>query len=251
MNKYEVEFSYVNYDADDNEHDGGPVQFSIDADCKECAFEEAYGTALEMDGVDEITDMIITCTGTGEQYNLNDIEEYLEKEEDKRIKELKERIEKCYTKYKNSERAELLKKLYNDTLVSFKKDVKNEIKKLTEDGFIKHFSVYIDEEKLIRLFDKAPSDNCKLYIALMYCGSAYSLSNIESEEQNDFEMGLEMLKQYLETKLAVSDYKYLRDKVANFPMSKTFYNSMIEELEKNGKVDLDKIERVGSEIYLV
>ena len=251
MKKYDVEFSYVNYDVDDNDHDGGPVQFSIDADCKECAFEEAYGAALEMDGVDEITDMTLTCTETSEKYNINDIEKYLEKEEDKRIKELQERIEKCNLKYKNSERAELLKKLYNDTLVRFKKDVENEIKELTEDRFIKHFSVYIDEEELIKLFDKAPSDSCKLYIALMYCGSAYSLSNIKSEEPSDFEMGVEMLKQYLETKLAVSDYKYLRDKVANFPMSKTFYNSMIEELEKNGKVDLDKIERVGSEIYLV
>lgn len=251
MNKYEVEFSYVNYDVDDNTHNGGPVQFSIDADCKECAFEEAYGTALEMDGVDEITDMTITSANTGEKFDLNDIEEYLEKEEEKRIKELKERIEKCNSKYKNSERAELLKKLYNDILVSFKKDVENEIKELTEDEFIKHFSVYIDEEELIKLFDKAPSDNCKLYIALMYCASAHSLSNIESENPSGFEIDVEAMKQYLETKLTISDYEYLRDKVANFPMSKTFYNSMIEELEKNGKVDLDKIERVGSEIYLV
>ena len=74
MNKYEVEFSYVNYDVDDNTHDGGPVQFTIEADCKECAFEEAYGTALDMDGVDEITDMTITCVETGEKYYLNDIE---------------------------------------------------------------------------------------------------------------------------------------------------------------------------------
>ena len=251
MNKYEVEFSYVNYDMDDNDYDGGPVQFSIDADCKECAFEEAYGTALEKDGVDEVTDMTITCKETSEKYNLNDIEKYLEEEEEKRARELKERIEKCNSKYRNSERAEFLKKFYRDAVIDFKKDVKNEIKELTEDGFIKHFSVYIDEKELIKLFDKAPSDSCKMYIALMYCASAYSLSNIESENPSGFEMGVEMLKQYLETKLAVSDYKYLRDKVAKFPMSKTFYNGMIEELEKNGKVDLDKIEKVGSEIYLV
>ncbi|MBQ2204933.1 MAG: hypothetical protein II411_03470 [Lachnospiraceae bacterium] len=108
MVKYEVEFSYVNYDVDDNVHNAGPLQFSIEADCKECAFEEAYGTALEMDGVDEITDMTLISANTGEKFDLNDIEEYLEKEEDKRIKELKERIEKCNSKYKYSERAELV-----------------------------------------------------------------------------------------------------------------------------------------------
>ncbi len=195
--------------------------------------------------------MTITCIDTGEKYDLNDVEEYLEKVEKERIKELKERIEKCNSKYKNSERTESLRKLYKDNLNNFKNDVKNEIKELTEEEFIKHFSVYIDEEELISLFDKAPSDNCKLYIALMYCESAYALSNDESEDETDFETDVEMLKQYLETKLTIADYKYLRDEAANFPMSKTFYNNMIEELEKNGKVELGKVERAGSEIYLV
>ncbi len=251
MNKYEVEFTYLTYDENDDIHDGGPVQFTIEADCKECAFEEAYGTALEMDGVDEVTDMTITCKETSEKYNLNDIEKYLEKEEEKRARELKERIEKCATKYRDSERVGLLRKLYDDTMIIFKKEVENEIKELTVGEFTKHFSVYIDDETFVSLFDNAPSNNCKFYIALMYCASAHSLSNIESENPSGFEIDVEAMKQYLETKLTASDYKYLRDEVANFPMSKTFYNSMIEELEKNGKVDLDKVERVGSEIYLV
>lgn len=251
MNKYEVEFTYLTYDENDDIHDGGPVQFTIEADCKECAFEEAYQGAFETDGVDDIDEMTITCIETGEKYDLSDVEEYLEKEEEKRVKELKERIDKCASKYKDSERAELLKRIYNDNLSGFKKDVKNEIKKLTVDEFIKYFCVYIDEEELISLFDKAPSNNCKLYIAFMYCNSAYILSNDEGEEENDFEMDVELLKQYLEAKLTIADYEYLRDKMANYPMSKTFYNSMIEELEKNGEVDLEKVERVGSEIYLV
>ena len=251
MKKYEVEFSYVNYDVNDNTHDGGPVQFTIEADSKECAFNEAYEAALETDGVGEITAMTITCIETGEKYNLNDVEEHIEKEEEKRANELKERIEKCYLKYKNSERAEALRKFYNDILINFRNDIKNEVKELTEDGFIKHFSVYIDDGELIALYDKAPSNNCKLYIALMYCTSAYALSNIESDDPTDFEMDVEKLKQYLETKLTMADYKYLRDEVSNFPMGKTFYNNMIEEIEKNGKVDLGKIERLGSEIFLI
>ena len=39
MNKYEVTFSYVNYDENDDIYDGEPVEFSIEADCKECAIE--------------------------------------------------------------------------------------------------------------------------------------------------------------------------------------------------------------------
>ncbi len=112
MKKYEVSFAYASFDEDKDMYDGGPIEFTIESECKEDAFENAYVGALETDGVDQIVDMTIVYKETGEKYTLDDVEAYLDEKEEDRIKELKEKKERCYEKYKNSDKVLELKNIF-------------------------------------------------------------------------------------------------------------------------------------------
>ena len=250
MNKYDVEFSYVICDEDDKLHDGGQSQFSIEADSKDEALKEAYTEAMFTDDVEKIVDMTITCKETGDKYNLNDVEDVFNRENEELKKKIAERKVKWVEKYKNDDRIILLKKLFENILKDFKNDVENEIKELSLDKFIANFCVYIEDEHVMKKFDNAPSDNCKLNVALQLCQSICVQENSDLEEPTDMDMEIELLKQYLNPKLSIEDFKYLQDKVSEIGAMKQCYFRIIEKLENNEKIKWNKV-FLGGEIFLV
>ena len=251
MKKYEVSFVYASFDEGKDMYDGGPIEFTIEAECKEDAFEDAYVGALETDGVDQIVDMTIVCKETGEKYTLDDVEAYLDEKEEDRIKELKEKKERCYEKYKNSDKVLELKNIFEKTLKDFKNDVENIIKEFNVDLLIENFCVFIDEKHMIEKYDNAPTDNLKLHIVLQFCDSMYAQLSDEEYFESNIAIEIGTLMQYLEDKLTIKEYKYLKDKVADQIPLKMQYSKIIEILEKGKKVDFRKIGGVGREIFLI
>ncbi len=251
MKKYEVSFNSLIYDENDNLIAGKPSEFTFEAENRNEAFETASITAYDYDDVAEVTEMTITCVDTGEKYTLDDVEAYLDEKEENRIKELKERKEKCYEKYKNSDKVLDLKNIFEKTLKNFKNDVENEIKEFNVDLLIENFCAYIDEKHMIEKYDNALTDNLKLHIALQFCDSMYTQLSDEKYFESNLAIEIGTLMQYLEDKFIAKEFKYLRDKVAEQIPLKIQYSKIIEILEKGEKVDLSKMGRVGIEIFLI
>lgn len=127
MKKYEVSFAYASFDEDKDMYDGGPIEFTIEAESKEDAFENAYVGALETDGVDQIVDMTIVCKETGEKYTLDDVEAYLDEKEENRLKEFK------YLKDKVAEQIPL-KMQYSKIIEILEKGEKVDLSKMSRVG---------------------------------------------------------------------------------------------------------------------
>lgn len=111
---------------------------------------------------------------------------------------------------------------------------------------IEKLNLFIQNEYWRKKYKNAPSYICKLYIAIQYCRSYDTFTEMKDTLLQDECMIAEW---WIEYNLSIEDYEYMRDKVASMSQAKIVYNNLIKLKKSLKDNETYIIEEHGREDY--
>lgn len=120
------------------------------------------------------------------------------------------------------------------------------LKELKFNVIIEKLNLFIQNECWRKKYKNAPSYICKLYIAIQYCRSYDTFTEMKDTLLQDECMIAEW---WIEYNLSIEDYEYMRDKVASMSQAKIVYNNIIKLKKSLKDNETYIIEEHGREYY--